>query len=182
LVLDVDNAQATICVSGICGTAAALGDTRGVKGLKPAANAAPLDGLGFAPGHRGANLRAELLPAGNAQEHAGLPSSCTTVPIICFIETVSLEKLGEMGMNTIVENSTPTTVKGTVRRGRLPNGHYRTREYLTEKEIERLMKAAGNNRYGHRDATMILLAYRHGLRASELTSLRWEQVFTAGCM
>jgi type 1 fimbriae regulatory protein FimB/type 1 fimbriae regulatory protein FimE len=50
------------------------------------------------------------------------------------------------------------------------------REYLTEKEVERLMKAAGDNRYGHRDATMILLSYRHGLRASELCSLRWEQV------
>src|SRR5262249_40173359 len=70
----------------------------------------------------------------------------------------------------------PTTVKRTVRRGRRPNRYYRTREYLTEKEVERLMKAAGRNRYGHRDATMILLAFRHGLRASELCSLRWEQV------
>src|SRR5262249_25370336 len=43
---------------------------------------------------------------------------------------------------------TPATVKRTVRRGRLPNSHYRTREYLTEKEVERLMKAAGRNRYG----------------------------------
>jgi integrase-like protein/ATP dependent DNA ligase-like protein len=50
------------------------------------------------------------------------------------------------------------------------------REYLTEREVERLIKAAGHNRYGHRDATMILLAFRHGLRASELCSLRWEQV------
>ena len=38
------------------------------------------------------------------------------------------------------------------------------------------MKAAGSNRHGHRDATMVLLAYRHGLRASELSALRWEQV------
>jgi integrase len=37
------------------------------------------------------------------------------------------------------------------------------------------MKAAGNDRDGHRDATMILMAFRHGLRASELCSLRWEQ-------
>ena len=44
------------------------------------------------------------------------------------------------------------------------------------KEVERLIKAAGRNRYGHRDATMILLAFRHGLRASELCSVRWEQV------
>src|SRR6266550_2690050 len=70
----------------------------------------------------------------------------------------------------------PTTVKRTVPLGRLPNARYRTREYLTEREVERLMKAAGHNRHGHRDATMILLAFRHGLRASELCSLRWEQV------
>src|SRR4029077_8807734 len=38
-----------------------------------------------------------------------------------------------------------------------------------------LMKAAGNNQHGHRDATMILMAFRHGLRASVLCSLRWEQ-------
>jgi site-specific recombinase XerD len=79
-------------------------------------------------------------------------------------------------MNTTRHDNAPTTVKRTVSRGRLPNAEYRTREYLTEHEIERLMKAAGANRHGHRDATMILLAYRHGLRASELTSLRWEQV------
>jgi type 1 fimbriae regulatory protein FimE len=71
---------------------------------------------------------------------------------------------------------TPTIQKRTVARGRLPNADYRTREYLTEREVERLMKAAGDNRYGHRDATMILLAFRHGLRASELCSLRWDQV------
>jgi hypothetical protein len=47
------------------------------------------------------------------------------------------------------ETSTPSPEKGTVR-GRLPNAHYRTREYLTEKEIERLMKTAGDKRYGHR--------------------------------
>src|SRR4051794_34011952 len=70
----------------------------------------------------------------------------------------------------------PNTVKGTVANGRLPNSHYRAREYLTQREVERLMKAAGHNRHGHRDATMILLAFRHGLRASELCSLRWEQV------
>jgi site-specific recombinase XerD len=34
------------------------------------------------------------------------------------------------------------------------------------------MKAATRNRWGHRDATMILVAYRHGLRASEVVDLR----------
>ena len=38
------------------------------------------------------------------------------------------------------------------------------------------MGAAKGNRWGHRDATMILVAYRHGLRASELVDLRWDQV------
>jgi len=38
------------------------------------------------------------------------------------------------------------------------------------------MCATQDNRYGHRDATMILVAYRHGLRASELTDLRWDQI------
>ena len=52
----------------------------------------------------------------------------------------------------------------------------RTREYLTEAEVQRLMEAAKDNRYGHRDATTVLVAYRHGLRASELVDLRWAQV------
>jgi len=35
---------------------------------------------------------------------------------------------------------------------------------------------APSSRYGHRDATMILIAYRHGLRASEVCDLQWHQV------
>ena len=52
----------------------------------------------------------------------------------------------------------------------------RAREYLTEPEVERLIKAAKANRSGQRDATMILLAFRHGLRAAEIVDLRWDQV------
>jgi integrase len=59
---------------------------------------------------------------------------------------------------------------------RKPNSELRTREYLTEAEVEALLVAAKSNRWGHRDLLMILLAYRHGLRASELVGLRWEQV------
>ncbi len=58
----------------------------------------------------------------------------------------------------------------TPRRGR--NTEYRTREHLTENEVKRLIEATAS----HRDATMILLAFRHGLRAAELVDLRWEQV------
>jgi integrase len=71
---------------------------------------------------------------------------------------------------------TPTIVKRTVTSKRPANGKLRTREYLTEAEVARLMTAAKGNRWGHRDATMILVAYRHGLRASELVDLRWAQV------
>jgi len=70
----------------------------------------------------------------------------------------------------------PTSINGTIPPRRRPNAELRPREYLTEAEVERLMKAAGKNRNGHRDATMVLLAYRHGLRASELVDLRWDQV------
>src|SRR6476661_10086371 len=51
------------------------------------------------------------------------------------------------------------------------------RRYLTEREVERLIDAARKyGRYGHRDATMILVAYRHGLRASEVCDLQWHQI------
>jgi site-specific recombinase XerD len=53
---------------------------------------------------------------------------------------------------------------------------------LTEREVERLIEAAKGNRWGHRDATMILLAFRHGLRASELVALRWDQVDFSGAV
>ena len=71
---------------------------------------------------------------------------------------------------------TPATVKRTVTPKRPPNADLRTREYLTHAEVERLINAVNGNRWGQRDATMIRLAYRHGLRASELVDLRWDQV------
>jgi integrase len=59
---------------------------------------------------------------------------------------------------------------------RRPNAELRTREHLTPGEVEALVEATKANRHGHRDATMILLAFRHGLRAAELCDLRWDQV------
>jgi integrase len=56
------------------------------------------------------------------------------------------------------------------------NAELRTREYLTPKEVEKLTKEARQGRHGHRDATMILIAFRHGLRASEICDLEWSQV------
>ena len=75
--------------------------------------------------------------------------------------------------------ATPATVNGTVARRpprRRRNAEVRAREYLTDAEVSRLIKAASENRHAHRDATAVLIAYRHGLRASELVGLRWDSV------
>src|SRR5262249_16460402 len=78
--------------------------------------------------------------------------------------------------NSAMSDTTPTTVNRTLPT-RLPNSAYRQREYLTEKEVDRLIEAARKRgRNGPRDAAAILLAYRHGLRAAELCSLRWSQI------
>src|SRR3954447_22874715 len=65
---------------------------------------------------------------------------------------------------------------GTVPPRPVPQAQRRPREYLTPKEVERLIATARQNRHGHRDATMIRIAYRHGLRVAELCALRWDQV------
>jgi integrase len=73
----------------------------------------------------------------------------------------------------------PATEKRTVKRSmpsRPPNADIRPREHLTEREVESLITAAKGNRWGQRDATMILMAFRHGLRASELCALQWSDV------
>jgi integrase len=60
---------------------------------------------------------------------------------------------------------------------RTSNSERRSREYLTPEEMEKLLKAVGNvGRHGARDRTLVLIAYRHALRVSELVGLRWEQI------
>ena len=68
-----------------------------------------------------------------------------------------------MGQN----KQAPTAEKRTVAR---------KREYLTEAECEKLLQAAKGNRYGHRDYTMLLAVWRHGLRASEACDLEWTDI------
>ena len=71
----------------------------------------------------------------------------------------------------------PGIENGKVPPRRRTNAESRPREYLTPDEVERLMNAAGSlGRHGHRDRTLILLAFRHGLRVSELVALRWDMV------
>ena len=68
----------------------------------------------------------------------------------------------------LVVPNTENRAVGPIRRA---NSAYRTREYLTEREVEALLDVAKQNRHGHRDSTMILVAYRHGFRASEVCGL-----------
>jgi integrase len=70
----------------------------------------------------------------------------------------------------------PTELNGIVTPTLRPDAELRTPAYLTPGEVEVLVEAAKANRHGHRDATMILVAFRHGLRASEVCDLRWNQV------
>ncbi|MGH2412467.1 MAG: tyrosine-type recombinase/integrase [Microcystaceae cyanobacterium] len=63
-----------------------------------------------------------------------------------------------------------------------PNAHkyfeVRSREHLLPEEVETMrqaLKKAGRY-HAHRDATLILLVYRHGFRVSEVAALRWEQI------
>ena len=71
----------------------------------------------------------------------------------------------------------PTLVNGTVPPKRVLNSERRPREYLTGSEVKKLIETARKrNRYGARDALMILITYRHGLRVSELCALTWDQI------
>ena len=70
--------------------------------------------------------------------------------------------------NSRLREGAPTSVNVTVGK--------RSREYLTDREVELLIEAAKQNRSGHWDATAILVAYRHGLRASELVALRRDDI------
>ena len=76
------------------------------------------------------------------------------------------------------EPSAPSIENGNVAPPvRKKNKDLRPREYLTGSEIELLMKAAKSvGRHGHRDGTLILVAYRHALRVSELILLRWDSI------
>ena len=59
--------------------------------------------------------------------------------------------------NSHLKLVSPTTVNRTVATPlRRPNAELRTREYLTDAEVAKLTEAAKANRYGHRDATMVL--------------------------
>ena len=93
------------------------------------------------------------------------------------IRTVSISGALKTMTKSPLKRVAPATVNRTVTMPRRkPNSVYRTREHLTGAEVDRLIDATKANRWGHRDATMILVAFRHGLRSSELVDLRWDQI------
>ena len=79
-------------------------------------------------------------------------------------------------MLVISRQKAPRNFFRTVGSQRVPNSKLGAREYLTAAEVGKLNSEARNGRHGHRDATLILVAYRHGLRASEIADLEWSQV------
>lgn len=57
------------------------------------------------------------------------------------------------------------------------NAERRTREYLTPGEVDQLIQATRKvGRHRHRNATLVLMMYRHALRVSEVSCLRWDQI------
>lgn len=50
------------------------------------------------------------------------------------------------------------------------------RSFLSAHEVTQLLSAAKKSRYSTRDRALILLTFRHGLRASEAVSLQWSQI------
>ena len=86
-------------------------------------------------------------------------------------------------MSTVVEFKRPARRSPIIENGkvapphRVTNLQRRSREHLTSAEVERLIAASAKvGRHGSRDGTLILLAFRHGLRVGELVALRWDQV------
>lgn len=57
------------------------------------------------------------------------------------------------------------------------NEAYRSREYLEADEVYTLIEAAGKRgRHKERDRCLLLLMFRHGLRAQEAANLKWDAV------
>ncbi len=100
-----------------------------------------------------------------------------------FPKRTLLGKVPEVRMNAVmplqpIPHRAPIAENGKVTPPRrVANKDRRGREHLTPAEIDQIIAAAGRiGRHGHRDATLILIGYRHGLRVSELVSLRWDQI------
>src|SRR5258708_31811880 len=94
-----------------------------------------------------------------------------TARFVADVRAVGHRNTGVYRMKSRLKLVKPDAENRAVAPTRLANSKYRSREHLTPSEVEKLIDAVKTNRYRHRDATMLLVAYRHGLRASELCAL-----------
>jgi type 1 fimbriae regulatory protein FimB/type 1 fimbriae regulatory protein FimE len=108
--------------------------------------------------------------------HSKTVSESKTFPFLSLFGKVQEENMPENVISIDAAKDAPSIVNGKVAPPtRKKNKDVRPREYLTGSEVELLMKAARSiGRHGHRDSTLILAAYRHALRVSELVTLRWD--------
>ena len=104
------------------------------------------------------------------------PIVLRTVRIPLSIPTVQHHRGNNHMTNTNLKLVSPAKENRTVTPLRRPNADLRPREHLTEREVDKMIEAAKGNRWGQRDSTMLLIAFRHGLRASELCALQWSDV------
>ena len=81
-------------------------------------------------------------------------------------------------MFATIHKLAPRRVNRTERAlSRTPNAQMRPAgEDLSDEQVKGLIKAARSNHYGARDALMIELAWHHGMRASELCGLTWDDI------
>jgi len=111
------------------------------------------------------------------QRQADEQSVAKTLPKDRIFGRVADAKVSKRANLRLVSDTAPQRFFGRVPPRKPKNKDRRKREHLTEAEVEALAKAAGScGRYGHRDRTMVMVCFRHGLRVSELISLEWEQV------
>src|SRR5437667_11284354 len=93
-----------------------------------------------------------------------------------------MPKVRGISISNVVALRTETRVRPNIENRKVmpkrpTNASRRSREYLTPEEAERLIREAGKlGRHGQRDAALLTLAYRHGLRVSELVALRWDVI------
>jgi type 1 fimbriae regulatory protein FimB/type 1 fimbriae regulatory protein FimE len=103
---------------------------------------------------------------------SGKPAAGKTAPILVNGKVASRRRNRKP-----VERRAAGTPGSPLPPARQTNASRRKREYLTPDEVEKVLQASSRiGRHGARDRTLILIAYRHGLRVSELVSLRWDQV------
>ena len=105
------------------------------------------------------------------------PAPAKTLPKVGIFGRVADPNVRKTASLRLVPDAPPLRIFGRVPPRKPKNTERRKREHLTEVEVEALAQAAGScGRYGHRDRTMVMVCFRHGLRVSELVSLEWDQV------